>query len=194
MESLKQLSSPVTTPEEIAQVATISANGDKQVGKLISDAMKRVKKDGVITVKDGKTLHDELEVIEGMKFDRGYISPYFINTAKGLIQLAEIFYMNFTISGQKVEYQDCFLLLCTNKISNVQTLIPALELVNTHRKPLVIVAEDVDGEALTTLVLNRLKVGLQVAAVKAPGFGDNRKNMLHDMAIATGGVVSDHVM
>ena len=102
--------------------------------------------------------------------------------------------MNFIILGQKVEYQDCFLLLCTNKISNVQTLIPALELVNTHRKPLVIVAEDVDGEALTTLVLNRLKVGLQVAAVKAPGFGDNRKNMLHDMAIATGGVVSDHVI
>lgn len=173
VESLKQLSNPVKTPEEIAQVATISANGDKQVGLLISDAMKRVTKDGVITVKDGKTLHDELEVIEGMKFDRGYISPYFINTPK----------------GQKVEFQDCFLLLCSTKISSVQSLIPALELVNTQRKPLVIVAEDVDGEALTTLVLNRLKVGLQVAAVKAPGFGDNRKNMLHDMAIATGGVV-----
>lgn len=173
VESLKQLSKPVNTPEEIAQVATISANGEKQVGQLISDAMKRVTKDGVITVKDGKTLHDELEVIEGMKFDRGYISPYFINTPK----------------GQKVEYQDCYVLLCGNKISSVQALIPALELINTQRKPLVIVAEDVDGEALTTLVLNRLKVGLQVVAVKAPGFGDNRKNILHDMAIATGGVV-----
>ena len=97
-------------------------------------------------------------------------------------------------TGQKVEFQDCFLLLCSTKISSVQSLIPALELVNTQRKPLVIVAEDVDGEALTTLVLNRLKVGLQVAAVKAPGFGDNRKNMLHDMAIATGGVVSVHVV
>lgn len=173
VEELRKFSKPVTTPEEIAQVATISANGDKAVGDLISDAMKRVGRDGVITVKDGKTLNDELEVIEGMKFDRGYISPYFINTSK----------------GAKVEFQDALLLLSEKKISSVQSIIPALELANAQRRPLVIIAEDVDGEALSTLVLNRLKVGLQVAAVKAPGFGDNRKATLQDMAVATGGLV-----
>uniref|UniRef100_A0A023FWU2 Heat shock protein 60 n=2 Tax=Amblyomma TaxID=6942 RepID=A0A023FWU2_AMBPA len=173
VEELKKLSKQVTTPEEIAQVATISANGDRTIGDLISDAMKRVGRDGVITVKDGKTLIDELEVIEGMKFDRGYISPYFINTAK----------------GAKVEFQDALLLLSEKKISSVQSIIPALELANTQRRPLVIVAEDVDGEALSTLVLNRLKVGLQVAAVKAPGFGDNRKATLQDLAVATGALV-----
>uniref|UniRef100_H9GFC4 60 kDa heat shock protein, mitochondrial n=2 Tax=Anolis carolinensis TaxID=28377 RepID=H9GFC4_ANOCA len=170
---LKKLSKPVTTPEEIAQVATISANGDKEIGNIISDAMKKVGRKGVITVKDGKTLNDELEIIEGMKFDRGYISPYFINTAK----------------GQKCEFQDAYVLISEKKISNVQSIVPALEIANNHRKPLVIIAEDVDGEALSTLVLNRLKVGLQVVAVKAPGFGDNRKNQLKDMAIATGGAV-----
>ncbi|XP_065666626.1 60 kDa heat shock protein, mitochondrial [Hydra vulgaris] len=170
---LKSLSKKVTTSEEIAQVATISANGDKSVGKLISDAMDRVGKDGVITVKDGKTVSDELEVIEGMKFDRGYISPYFINTAK----------------GQKVEYQNALVLLSQSKISNVQEIIPALELANSNKRPLVIVAEDVDGEALTALVLNRLKIGLQVVAVKAPGFGDNRKNTLKDIAVSTGAEV-----
>ncbi|KAM4698330.1 60 kDa heat shock protein, mitochondrial [Rhinophrynus dorsalis] len=170
---LKKQSKPVTTPEEIAQVATISANGDQEVGKIISDAMKKVGRRGVITVKDGKTLHDELEVIEGMKFDRGYISPYFINTAK----------------GQKCEFQDALLLLSEKKISSVQSIVPALEIANAHRKPLVIIAEDVDGEALSTMVLNRLKVGLQVVAVKAPGFGDNRKNQLKDMAVSSGGVV-----
>ncbi|RWS17364.1 chaperonin subunit-like protein [Dinothrombium tinctorium] len=173
VEHLKTLSKPVTTPEEIAQVATISANGDKEIGNLISSAMKKVGKDGVITVKDGKTLHDELEVIEGMKFDRGYISPYFITSTK----------------GAKCEFENCLLLISEKKISNVQPLIPALELANTHRKPLLIIAEDVEGEALTTLVLNRLKIGLQVCAVKAPGFGDNRKATLHDIAIATGGTV-----
>lgn len=173
VEELRKLSKPVTTPEEIAQVATISANGDKAIGDLISDAMKKVGRDGVITVKDGKTLNDELEVIEGMKFDRGYISPYFINTSK----------------GAKVEFQDALLLLSEKKISSVQSIIPALELANAQRRPLVIIAEDVDGEALSTLVLNRLKVGLQVAAVKAPGFGDNRKATLQDMAVATGGLV-----
>merc|ERR1719295_1525658 len=160
---LSDMSKPVSSPEEIYQVATISANGDDKVGKLISEAMK----------KDGKTLHDELDVIEGMKFDRGFISPYFINTAK----------------GAKVEYQDAFVLFCEKKISNIQSIIPALEIANQVKKPLIIVCEDVDGEALTTLVVNRLKIGLQVAAVKAPGFGDNRKNTLHDMAIATGGMV-----
>lgn len=173
VEELKKLSKQVTTPEEISQVATISANGDRSIGDLISDAMKRVGRDGVITVKDGKTLSDELEVIEGMKFDRGYISPYFINTSK----------------GAKVEFQDALLLLSEKKISSVQSIIPALELANSQRRPLVIVAEDVDGEALSTLVLNRLKVGLQVAAVKAPGFGDNRKATLQDLAVATGALV-----
>ncbi|CAH6784741.1 LOC106021236 [Phodopus roborovskii] len=158
---LKKQSKPVTTPEEIAQVATISANGDKDIGNIISDAMKKVGSKGVITVKDGKTLNDELEIIEGMKFDRGYISPYLINTSK----------------GQKCEFQDAYVLLSEKKISSVQSI------------PLVIIAEDVDGEALSTLVLNRIKVGFQVVAVKAPGFGDNRKNQLKDMAIATGGAV-----
>jgi len=157
--NLKAMSKQVTTPEEIAQVATISANGDISVGQLISDAMERVGREGVITVKDGKTLVDELEVIEGMKFDRGYISPYFITTAK----------------GAKVEYQDALVLLSEKKISTIQSIIPTLELANQHRKPLIIIAEDIDGEALSTLVVNRLKIGLQVAAVKAPGFGDNKR-------------------
>lgn len=170
---LKTLSKPVTTPEEIAQVATISANGDTAIGTLISDAMKKVGKEGVITVKDGKTLNDELEVIEGMKFDRGYISPYFINSTK----------------GAKVEFQDALVLFSEKKISSIQSIVPALEMASSMRKPLVIIAEDIDGEALTTLVYNRLKIGLQVAAVKAPGFGDNRKATLQDMAIATGGIV-----
>lgn len=170
---LKTLSRVVSTPEEVAQVATISANGDVAIGNLISEAMKRVGKEGVITVKDGKTLHDELEVIEGMKFDRGYISPYFINSSK----------------GAKVEFQDALVLFSEKKISTVQSIIPALELANTQRKPLIIIAEDIDGEALSTLVVNRLKIGLQVAAVKAPGFGDNRKATLTDMAISAGGIV-----
>uniref|UniRef100_A0A8C8ZRJ1 60 kDa heat shock protein, mitochondrial n=1 Tax=Prolemur simus TaxID=1328070 RepID=A0A8C8ZRJ1_PROSS len=157
---LKKQSKPVTTPEEIVQVATISANGDKEIGNIISDAMKKVGRKG-------------LEIIEDMKFDRGYISPYFINTSK----------------GQKCEFQDAYVLSSEKKISSVQSIVPALEIANAHRKPLVIIAEDVDGEALSTLVLNRLKVGLQVVALKAPGFGDNRKNQLKDMAIATGGAV-----
>merc|ERR1719367_2789294 len=172
-EHLTGMSKSVTTPEEILQVATISANGDTSVGQLISDAMKRVGREGVITVKDGKTLHDEMDVIEGMKFDRGFISPYFINSSK----------------GAKVEYNDAFVLFSEKKISSIQSIIPALEIANQHKRPLIIVAEDIDGEALTTLVVNRLKIGLQVAAVKAPGFGDNRKNTMQDMAIATGGVV-----
>jgi chaperonin GroEL len=170
---LKAMSRTVTTPEEISQVATISANGDRSIGDLIGEAMKRVGKEGVITVKDGKTLVDELEVIEGMKFDRGYISPYFINSSK----------------GAKVEFQDALVLFSEKKISTVQSIIPALELANAQRKPLVIIAEDIDGEALSTLVVNRLKIGLQVAAVKAPGFGDNRKATLTDMAISSGGIV-----
>merc|ERR1719369_1422718 len=173
VEQLAGLSRKVTTPAEIAQVATISANGDAEVGALISGAMERVGREGVITVKDGKTLKDELDVIEGMKFDRGYISPYFINSSK----------------GAKVDYQDALVLLSEKKISSIQSIIPCLELANTQRKPLVIIAEDIDGEALSTLVVNRLKIGLQVVAVKAPGFGDNRKATLHDIAVATGGIV-----
>jgi len=148
-------------------VATISANGDTAVGNLIAEAMAKVGKEGVITVKDGKTLYDEMDIIEGMKFDRGYISPYFINSTK----------------GAKVEYQDSLVLFSEKKISNIQAIIPALELANQHKRPLIIIAEDIDGEALSTLVINRLKIGLQVAAVKAPGFGDNRKNTLQDMAL-----------
>merc|ERR1711988_532028 len=143
------------------------------VGNLIAEAMAKVGKEGVITVKDGKTLYDEMDIIEGMKFDRGYISPYFINSTK----------------GAKVEYQDSLVLFSEKKISNIQAIIPALELANQHKRPLIIIAEDIDGEALSTLVINRLKIGLQVAAVKAPGFGDNRKNTLQDMAISTGGMV-----
>ncbi|XP_016926161.3 60 kDa heat shock protein homolog 2, mitochondrial [Drosophila suzukii] len=172
-DNLKKMSRPVSTPEEICQVATISANGDKSVGNLISEAIKKVGRDGVITVKDGKTLCDELEVIEGMKFDRGYISPYFINSSK----------------GAKVEFQDALLLFCEKKIKSAQSIVPALELANSQRRPLVMIAEDLEAEALSTMVVNRLKVGLQVCAVKAPGFGDNRKEMLADMAIATGGIV-----
>ncbi|KAB0405461.1 hypothetical protein E2I00_017461, partial [Balaenoptera physalus] len=161
-------------PVEIRRgIATISANGDKEIGNIISDAMKKAGRKGVITGKDGKTLNDELEIIEGMKVDRGYISPCFINTSK----------------GQKCEFQVAYVLLSEKKISSVQSIVPALEIANAHRKPLVIIAEDVDGEALSTLVLNRLKVGLQAVVVKAPGFGDNRKNQLKDMAIATGAAV-----
>ncbi|TKC52950.1 hypothetical protein EI555_009354 [Monodon monoceros] len=167
---LKKQSKPVTTPKEIAQIATISANGDKEIGNIISDAMKKVGRKGVITGKHGKTLNDELEIIEGMKFDRGYISSYFINTSK-------------------CEFQVAYVLSSEKKISSVQSIVPALEIANAHRKPWVIIAEDVDGEAPSTLVLNRLKVGLQAVAVKAPRFGDNRKNQLKDMAIATGGAV-----
>jgi chaperonin GroEL len=172
-EELKKMSRSVSKPDEIAQVATISANGDKGIGNLIAEAMKKVGNEGVVTVKDGKTLHDELELIEGLKFDRGYISPYFINSSK----------------GAKIEYENCLILFSEKKISSIQDVGPALELATKHRRPLLILAEDVDGEALTTLVLNRLKVGLQVAAVKSPGFGDNRKATLRDMAVATGGIV-----
>lgn len=175
VEQLKKMATQLNNPDEISQVATISANGDRTIGDLISNAMKKVGKDGVITVKDAKTLDDELEIIEGMKFDRGYISPYFINAAK----------------GAKCEFQDCLILLSEKKISSVQSLVPALEMANSQQKPLLIIAEDIDGDALTTLVYNRLhpKIQLKVCAVKAPGFGDNRKATLHDIAVASGGIV-----
>merc|ERR1711970_527396 len=161
------------TDQVTNRCVTISANGDTSIGNLISEAMGKVGKEGVITVKDEKTLWDEMDIIEGMKFDRGYISPYFINQAK----------------GAKVEYNDALVLFSEKRISNIQSIIPALELANQHKKPLLIIAEDIDGEALSTLVVNRLKIGLQVVAVKAPGFGDNRKNTMQDMAVASGGLV-----
>lgn len=172
-DKLKEISKQVSTSEEIEQVATISANGDKSIGKLISDAMNRVGKDGVITVKDGKTLVDELEIIEGMKFERGYISPYFINSLK----------------GPKVEFTDALVLFSEKKIFTIQQIVPALEIANAKKRPLIIIAEEIDGEPLSVLVVNKLKVGFPVVAVKAPGFGEHRKNCLLDMALATGGVV-----
>jgi len=173
VEELKNISKPIETSDEIAQVATISANGDEDIGAIISNAMDRVGRRGVITVKDGKTMTDELEVTEGMKFDRGYISPYFMTETKGL----------------KCVYENALVLLSEKKISDVQPLVPCLELAAKSGRPLVIVAEDVDSDALAALVLNRLKGGLKVVAVKAPGFGDNRKNTIKDIAVATGASV-----
>ncbi|KAG9773933.1 chaperonin GroL, partial [Aureobasidium melanogenum] len=163
----------ITTSAEIAQVATISANGDTHVGNLISNAMEKVGKEGVITVKEGKTIEDELEVTEGMRFDRGFVSPYFITDAK----------------AQKIEFEKPLILLSEKKISAVQDIIPALEASTQLRRPLVIIAEDIDGEALAVCILNKLRGQLQVAAVKAPGFGDNRKNILGDIGVLTNATV-----
>ena len=163
----------ITTSEEIAQVATISANGETHIGNLLASAMEKVGKEGVITVKEGKTLEDELEVTEGMRFDRGFISPYFITNVK---------------SG-KAELENPLVLLSEKKLSSIQDILPSLELSIQLRRPLLILAEDVDGEALAACILNKLRGQLQVCAVKAPGFGDNRKNTLGDIAILTGGTV-----
>lgn len=170
---LQQNKKEITTSEEIAQVATISANGDTHIGNLLASAMEKVGKEGVITVKEGKTLEDELEVTEGMKFDRGFISPYFITNTK---------------SG-KVEFENPLILLSEKKISSIQDILPSLEIANQTRRPLLILAEDIDGEALAACILNKLRGQVQVAAVKAPGFGDNRKNTLGDIAILSGGTV-----
>ncbi|XP_063387144.1 63 kDa chaperonin, mitochondrial-like [Cydia fagiglandana] len=172
-QALKIISRPVDTAAEIEQVAKISANGDISIGKLISKAMQTVGKDGVITIKTGKSVNDKFEVIEGMKFNRGYISPYFINSHK----------------GPKVEYNDAYVLFSEKKIFHLHQILPALEISNSKKKPLIIIAEDLDPEPLSVLVVNKLKIGLPVAAVKAPGFGQFRKDTLLDMAIATGGVV-----
>lgn len=178
VEYLKSISKEITTKEEIAQVATISANGDKVVGNLIADAMERVGKEGVITVQDGKTLYDELEVVEGMKFDRGFISPYFINNPK----------------LQVVEFEQPLILVCEKKISQLQSLLPLLEQVVKSGRPFLIIAEDLEGEALATLIVNKLRGSAKMAAVKAPGFGDNRKAMLQDLAILTGAqLISDEI-
>jgi chaperonin GroEL len=167
---LQKNSKQVTSNQEIAQVGTISANGDAEIGQFLADAMKKVGNEGVITVEEAKSLETELEVVEGMQFDRGYISPYFITNADKM----------------RVEMEDAYVLIYEKKLSGLQELLPLLEAVVQTSKPLVIIAEDVEGEALATLVVNKLRGGLKVVAVKAPGFGDRRKAMLEDIAILTG--------
>ena len=173
VEELKKISKPCTTSKEIAQVGAISANADPDIGKIISDAMDKVGKEGVITVEDGKGLANELEVVEGMQFDRGYLSPYFINNPDKQITVLE----------------NPYVLLHDKKISNIRDLLPVLEQVAKAGRPLLLIAEDVEGEALATLVVNNLRGILKTCAVKAPGFGDRRKAMLEDIAILTGGTV-----
>src|ERR1700728_5429242 len=168
---LQKNSKNVTSNEEIAQVGTISANGDAEIGRFLADAMKKVGNEGVITVEEAKSLETELEVVEGMQFDRGYISPYFVTNAEKM----------------RVEMEDAYVLISEKQLSQLNELLPLLEAVAQSGKPLVIIAEDVEGEALATLVVNRLRGGLKVAAVKAPGFGDRRKAMLQDIAVLTGG-------
>jgi chaperonin GroEL len=164
------MSTPINGKEEIANVATISANGDKKIGSLIAGIFERLGANGTITVSDGKTLETEVEYVEGLKWDRGYISPYFITDTK----------------GQKVEFENAFVLLVDKKISSVQQILPYLEHAVQSNRPIVLVAEDIESEALATLVVNKLRGGLKVAAVKSPGFGDNRRNTMQDIAIATG--------
>jgi chaperonin GroEL len=173
VEELKKISKPCTTSKEIAQVGAISANADESIGKIIADAMDKVGKEGVITVEDGKSLYNELEVVEGMQFDRGYLSPYFINNPEKQICVLE----------------DPYILLHDKKISSIRDLLPILEQVAKAGRPLLIIAEEVEGEALATLVVNNIRGILKTCAVKAPGFGDRRKAMLEDMAILTGGTV-----
>lgn len=173
IEELKKSSKKVSGKKEIAQVATISANNDSAVGDLIADAMERVGKDGVITVEEAKSINDELNVVEGMQFDRGYLSPYFITNAEKML----------------VELGSPLVLLFDKKITNLKDLLPVLEQVQKSGKPLLIIAEDIEGEALATLVVNKLRGVLNISAVKAPGFGDRRKAMLEDIAILTGGTV-----
>ena len=178
VESLQGLSTPCTDSNAIAQVGTISANSDHEIGKIIAEAMEKVGKEGVITVEDGQGLENELDVVEGMQFDRGYLSPYFINNQDTM----------------SVELEDPYILLHDKKISNVRDLLPTLEAVAKSGKPLLIVAEDIEGEALATLVVNTIRGIVKVAAVKAPGFGDRRKAMLEDIAVLTGGtVISEEV-
>ncbi len=178
VEELKKLSKPCATSKEIAQVGSISANSDQNIGELIAKAMDKVGKEGVITVEEGSGLENELDVVEGMQFDRGYLSPYFINNQQSM----------------SAELDDPFILLYDKKISNVRDLLPVLEAVAKAGKPLLIVAEEVEGEALATLVVNTIRGIVKVCAVKAPGFGDRRKAMLEDMAILTGGtVISEEV-
>jgi chaperonin GroEL len=171
--ALGKAAKKIKTSDEVAQVGTISANGDEAVGKMIAEAMQKVGNEGVITVEEAKTAETELEVVEGMQFDRGYLSPYFITNPDKMI----------------AELEDAYILLHEKKLSNLQAMLPVLEAVVQTSKPLVIISEDVEGEALATLVVNKLRGGLKIAAVKAPGFGDRRKAMLEDIAILTGGQV-----
>ncbi|WP_440997634.1 chaperonin GroEL [Arhodomonas sp. SL1] len=178
VEGLAELSKPCDTDKAIAQVGTISANSDEEIGKIIADAMNKVGKEGVITVEEGSGLENELDVVEGMQFDRGYLSPYFINNQQSM----------------SAELEDPYILLCDKKISNIRELLPLLENVAKSNRPLLIVAEDIEGEALATLVVNSIRGIVKVAAVKAPGFGDRRKAMLQDIAVLTGGtVISEEV-
>ncbi|MBY5446990.1 chaperonin GroEL [Rhizobium leguminosarum] len=170
---LKANARKISNNSEIAQVGTISANGDAEIGRFLADAMERVGNDGVITVEEAKTAETELEVVEGMQFDRGYLSPYFVTNADKM----------------RVEFEDPYVLIHEKKLSNLQSMLPVLEAVVQSSKPLLIIAEDVEGEALATLVVNKLRGGLKIAAVKAPGFGDRRKAMLEDIAILTAGTV-----
>ncbi|MDP9808368.1 chaperonin GroEL [Rhizobium tibeticum] len=173
VKDLQAKAKKINTSEEVAQVGTISANGEKQVGLDIAEAMQKVGNEGVITVEEAKTAETELEVVEGMQFDRGYLSPYFVTNPEKMI----------------ADLEDAFILLHEKKLSNLQAMLPVLEAVVQTGKPLLIIAEDVEGEALATLVVNKLRGGLKIAAVKAPGFGDRRKAMLEDIAILTGGTV-----
>ena len=178
VDELKKISKPTTTSKEISQVGAISANADDSIGKIIADAMDKVGKEGVITVEDGKSLNNELDIVEGMQFDRGYLSPYFINNPDKQVAVLD----------------NPYVLLHDKKISNIRELLPALEAVAKSGRPLLIVAEEVEGEALATLVVNTIRGILKVCAVKAPGFGDRRKAMLEDIAILTGGkVIADEV-
>ncbi|XP_062205520.1 chaperonin CPN60-1, mitochondrial isoform X2 [Phragmites australis] len=171
--NLKGMARMISTSEEIAQVGTISANGEREIGELIAKAMEKVGKDGVITIADGNTLYNELEVVEGMKLDRGYISPYFVTNPK----------------TQKCELEDPLILIHDKKVSNMHAVVKVLEMALKKQKPLLIVAEDVESEALGTLIINKLRAGIKVCAVKAPGFGENRKANLQDLAVLTGGEV-----
>jgi chaperonin GroEL len=173
VKELKTNARKITSNSEIAQVGTISANGDAEIGRYLAEAMEKVGNEGVITVEEAKTAETELEVVEGMQFDRGYLSPYFVTNADKM----------------RVEFEDPYILIHEKKLSNLQAMLPVLEAVVQTGKPLLIIAEDVEGEALATLVVNKLRGGLKIAAVKAPGFGDRRKAMLEDIAILTGGTV-----
>ena len=176
VEAIKAASRPVNDSDEVAQVGTISANGEKEIGRQIADAMQKVGNEGVITVEENKGLETETEVVEGMQFDRGYLSPYFVTNPDKML----------------ADLEDCYILLHEKKLSSLQPMVPLLEAVIQSQKPLIIISEDVEGEALATLVVNKLRGGLKIAAVKAPGFGDRRKAMLQDIAILTGGqVISD---
>jgi chaperonin GroEL len=178
VDNMRKRSRKVSTSEEIVQISTVSANGDVEIGRMMAQAMQRVGNEGVITVEEAKSLATELDVVEGLQFDRGYVSPYFVTNTEKMV----------------AEFEDPYLLIHEKKLSSLQTLLPLLEQVVQSGRPLVIIAEDVEGEVLATLVVNRLRGGLRVAAVKAPGFGDRRKAMLEDIAIVTGGqVITDEL-